>query len=189
MANFLIAYGITSRFEGGIANNPKDRGGLTYKGIARNFWPTWGGWVLVDQARRQTGDTAQINKILAANPELQKSVEGFYKVNFWDINRLDQIDSQALANELYDIGVNSGTGTASKTLQEALNLTNRNQMDYKDITVGSGIGPVTLQLANKHPRPALLVKVVNSLQAERYLSIMRKNPTQEEFAQSWFSRV
>ena len=34
--------------EGGYANNKNDKGGETYKGVARNYNPHWGGWVQID---------------------------------------------------------------------------------------------------------------------------------------------
>ncbi len=175
--------------EGGYANNPLDTGGETYKGIARNFNPGWGGWHKVDQAKKQTGVVAQLDRLLSADKALQLEVQKFYKLNYWDVNRLDLIDSQVLGDKLFDIGVNMGVKRAALMLQQALNLTNVNGRAYRDIAEDGVIGPETLSLTDTHPRPALLLKVINALQAERYLNIMRNNPTQETFANSWFSRV
>ena len=44
MADFKVAFAKTIRFEGGYVNHKADKGGETYKGIARNFWPKWKGW-------------------------------------------------------------------------------------------------------------------------------------------------
>ncbi len=189
MADFQKAYAITMRHEGGYANHPADRGGMTYKGIARNFNPNWGGWLAIDQARKQTGATATLNKILAANEPLQKDVRGFYKLNYWDVNRLDAIVHQTIAEEVFDTGVNMGVRKAGMILQEALNLTNLNGRAYEDITVDGLVGPMTVALTNAHPRPATLLKILNALQAERYLNILRNNATQEVFVTSWFFRV
>lgn len=189
MADFNKAFGLTMGHEGGFANNPNDKGGMTYKGIARNFHPDWVGWLTVDAALKQTKDVQFLNNLLGKDRELQLDVQDFYKREFWDVNRLDAFINQDIANELFDTGVNMYWKTGAKFLQEALNLTNMNGKAYQDITVDGIIGPVTVQLTNKHPRPKLLLAVLNALQGERYLNIMRNNPTQEEFAPSWFSRV
>ena len=37
MAEFETAYYLTNKIEGGYANDQDDKGGETYRGIARNF--------------------------------------------------------------------------------------------------------------------------------------------------------
>ena len=49
-----------------------------------------------------------------------------------------------LAEELFDTGINMGTGTAIGFLQRALNALNRNGRDYADLAVDRRIGPATL---------------------------------------------
>jgi lysozyme family protein len=189
MADFDEAYDITMGHEGGLANHPLDAGGLTYKGITIRDHPNWSGWNNVKNAMRVTGDTTQVNRILAANAELQKDVRKFYKLNYWDVNRLDQFTRQNLANEVFDTGVNCGTRTAAMMLQEALNLCNVFQKLYKNIDMDGQVGPITLAMVNAHPKPGMLFKMMNLLQGERYIHIMRKNESQEVFATTWLSRV
>lgn len=43
MAIFEKAYDPVRQWEGGWCNVEGDRGGETYAGIARNFWPGWPG--------------------------------------------------------------------------------------------------------------------------------------------------
>ena len=43
MAIFKKAYEPVRQWEGGWCNVEGDRGGETYAGIARNFWPDWPG--------------------------------------------------------------------------------------------------------------------------------------------------
>lgn len=189
MANFSKAYTLTMGHEGGYANNPVDTGGETYKGIARNFNPMWYGWPVVDAVKKQTKDVASLNRILGSDTALQANVHAFYKTNYWNVNRLDNVTDQVLAEKLFDVGVNMGVGRASRMLQEALNLTNQNGRIYPDITIDGVVGPKTIELTNKHPRPGLLLNVIKALQGERYLNIMRNNASQEVFANTWFSRV
>lgn len=185
MAVFETAYYLTRKVEGEYAHHKSDRGGETYAGIARNKWPKWQGWALVDVAKSSPNFPAN----LITNVTLQVYVLGFYRKYFWDRNSLGLIKYQNISNELFDTGVNLGVGTAANILQEALNLTNVNGTKYKDIEQDSKVGPITINTTNNHPKPDLLLKVLNILQAERYLKILRSNPSQEIFATSWFNRV
>jgi lysozyme family protein len=55
MAHFKTAYALTMGHEGIYSNNPKDRGGETYKGIARKFHPSWEGWKAIDRMKNKPG--------------------------------------------------------------------------------------------------------------------------------------
>jgi len=189
MADFNKAFDITMGHEGGLANHPNDKGGLTYKGITIRDWPNWPGWVQVRNAMRQSGDTNTVNRILANDAELQLNVRKFYKLNYWDVNKLDQFDNQAIAEELFDTGVNCGWKTAAEMLQQSLNLLNVVGRLYPNIPEDGIIGPKTLELTNKHPRPKEVLKVLNGMQFIRYVGIAEKDETQEVFFRSWLSRV
>lgn len=184
MADFKTALKETLGIEGGISNNPKDRGGFTYKGISRKAWPMWAGWPLVDEL---------INSGSIATPGLtvmlDSLVNGFYKVNFWDRISLTSINNQKIANELFDTGVNVGTKVAVGFLQKALNLLNQEGKLYADIPEDKLIGNRTLQLTNDHPYPDSLLKLLNGLQLSYYIAICEKDPTQEEFLRGWLKRT
>ncbi|WP_446039228.1 putative peptidoglycan-binding domain-containing protein [Streptomyces sp. SID1121] len=49
-----------------------------------------------------------------------------------------------IALKLFDVAVNMGGGTAAKFLQRVLNVLNRRQADYPDMTVDGAIGPKTV---------------------------------------------
>lgn len=187
MAEYKIAYDITRKHEGGYSNHSKDRGGETFKGIARNFWPEWGGWAIIDKHKRGTG-TDFLNAI-SDDPALQKLVLQFYKINFWDALKLDQIDNQDIANELFDTAVNMGVGKAAIFLQESLNVTNQEGKFYPDLAIDGQVGAITIRAVNIHPRPKNLLKTLNILQGYEYISICKRNPTQEAFFHGWIERV
>lgn len=187
MADFNIAYKITSVNEGGYSNVSGDLGGETYRGIARNYHPKWDGWATIDSIKKANPflTRKELDARLAAIPELQTSVKNFFKVNFWDINWLDKFNSQDIANELYDTGVNFGPGRALKMLQEAVNFTRT------DVTldVDGAIGNNTLNATNSHADTKLLFKGMNLLQGEAYIEAWRKNSIQEKFIKGWFTRI
>src|SRR5690606_35935067 len=113
MANFELAYAKTNANEGGYANDPIDRGGETYKGIARNHWPNWHGWVIIDKIKKLHGTgVAKIDRMAAQDSTLQRLVELFFKERFWDVHGLDNILHQRIAEEMYDTGVNMGADIA-----------------------------------------------------------------------------
>ncbi|AKD55044.1 glycoside hydrolase family 108 protein [Spirosoma radiotolerans] len=189
MANFLIAFAYTMGNEGGLANHPSDKGGLTYKGITSRDWPNWPGWIQVRNAMRQSGDTDVINRILAADVALQDNVKKFYKLNYWDVNKLDQFNDQAIATELFDTAVNCGENTAAIMLQKSLNKLNKVGRLYPNIAVDGIVGPQTLALTNGHPQPKALLKTLNGYQFKHYEKIADEDESQEVFFYAWLSRV
>ena len=65
MADFKEAFELTLAHEGGYVKDPDDRGGETYKGIARRYNPGWSGWARIDKAKKQALKVAGPDK---ANP-------------------------------------------------------------------------------------------------------------------------
>lgn len=186
MANFNLAFQITDGHEGGYVNDPNDNGGETYRGIARKFWPNWQGWRIIDDYKFKH---KLIKGQIIDDPSLNNQVRAFYKSHFWDINKLDSIVDQGIANEIYDTGVNMGIKIAAIFLQQGLNLLNRNQKYYQDIKEDGSIGPVTISMTNAHKYPRCLEKTLNILQGARYVEICKNNPSQETFFRGWLTRV
>ncbi len=116
MAEFLEAHKKTAVNEGGYANVKGDRGGETYKGIARNFHPKWEGWKIIDNLK-PLRHNAHIN-----NSDLESQVKLFYKRKFWDAIGGDAIEDQEVAFRLYDFGVTSGQPRSIKQIQNVLGL-------------------------------------------------------------------
>lgn len=116
MADFLIAYKKTGGFEGGWNHVVNDRGGETYKGISRKFWPQWPGWRIVDKKKPLK------HGAIIKDPELERLVQAFYKKQFWDVVSGDNIEDQNTANTLYDFGVNAGHGRSIQNIQAVLGM-------------------------------------------------------------------
>lgn len=187
MAKFEIAEKLTGINEGGYANNKKDRGGETFAGIARNFWPKWAGWKYIDRYKadylkafsaNKTGLTLAkwVNASAKVPTEpVRNLIVKFYKENFWDINRLDQINDQQLANTIYDFGVNSGKGRAVQFLEQIFGVVKDGIMDIEVIRRAN--------LAN----PNELHAKYNAARKSFYLSIAKDD--QAQFLDSWLSRI
>lgn len=182
MAKFEIAEEITGANEGLYANNPADTGGETWAGVARKHWPKWLGWTIIDQIKQKYGKTASIiNKYGKANADLTCLTKNFYKQNFWDVNRLDDIKDQQVANTVYDFGVNSGTSRAAKFLQQSVNAVSK-----YNLTVDGVIGPKTVTAVNS-VNPEMLHKEYNRLREKFYLSIA--GGSQVQFLKGWLKRL
>lgn len=184
MANFEIAFNITLGHEGGYSNDPTDKGGETYKGVARVANPDWSGWAIVDLCRSKPN----FPKSLDSDNSLQTAVKDLYKKRYWDCYNADQISNQDIASEIFDSGVNMGIAVAAKYLQQALNLLNRNQQDHADLKEDGVIGSVTLSILNSHKNPKGILKTLNGLQFMKYYNICQKDPSQEKFFNGWLSR-
>jgi lysozyme family protein len=185
MADFTTAYNLTMGVEGGYANNPNDHGGQTWKGIAQKMHPEWTGWAIIELAKSQPDFPSCLKK----NNDLERMVRAFYKEQFWNCLGLDQVNDQKIANELFDTSVNCGQGTAAMILQRALNVCSNSFRDYAKLMVDGQVGSKTIGVLNTHKRPALVLKILNVLQGERYINICENNPSQDEFINSWMSRV
>jgi len=189
MADFQQAFALTSFSEGGYNNDQDDAGGETYRGIARRFHPEWNGWPTIDGYKNNVTD---LEAVLAADKELQEKVCDFYKKKFWNPFLGDHITDQAIADELFDIGVNMGTGRAVTFLQEGLNVLNRNGVLYDDLKVDGAFGTNTLNALRAYLRreaSGYLLKVMNVLQGMHYINYMKQAPVQEKFARGWLNRV
>jgi lysozyme family protein len=134
MVSFDIAYKNTGGFEGGyvspeIAASINDSGGETYKGISRKNNPSWKGWGIIDVYKSQNSSWQYYNKtryyglkhgFVIPNDTLDQLHHDYIKANYWSKLHLDQFKNQSLANYVYDISVNSGPGTAAKSLQTVI---------------------------------------------------------------------
>jgi len=188
MAAFEKAFYKTMGHEGGYVKDPDDAGGETYMGISRAYNPTWSGWDLIDDEKSKSN----FPRCLDDNDEVIQAVEEFYEDKYWDVNRLDEFESQAIAEEMFDTGVNMGVSRAAKFLQQSLNYLNRNGSLFSDLVVDSKIGPASLSALNKvlsSGDEEILLIMMNVLQGQHYMNYMDRSPIQEKYARGWFKRV
>jgi len=186
MARFRVAYDLTMSYEGVYSLDPADPGGETFCGISRVHWPDWDGWPIVDQVKA-AGQLASIG----SNQVLRTLARGFYKANFWDAWRGDDIHSQPIANKLFDLRVNLPPRRSPEFLQEALNLANRDQAKWPDIKVDGIIGPATIATLNRAVDggdETLVLNLIRLLHGEYYLGRFRASPKMEKYV-GWIARA
>jgi len=114
----------------GYVCDKDDSGGETIGGIARNFFPTWAGWAIVDAAKK----LPDFPKNLVKNLPLYGLLLDFYKTNFWNKVGGDFIASQTIANNLVDSAVNEGIKPAVKRAQSIVGLAQTGVIDANLVT-------------------------------------------------------
>jgi len=166
MADFNPAFDKMIVDEGGYVLHTVagDTGGMTYAGIARNSNPHWPGWNLIDNGAID-------------NPLLTSMVRNFYKVEFWDRVRGDEITQQVVAENLFNFGVNTGIKVAVKLAQLIVGA-----------TPDGAVGNVTLQKFN-NVEPEAFKKAYALAKITRYADICNKNRTQSKFLLGWINRT
>ena len=165
MADFLPAFEQMIKDEGGyvLHDVEGDTGGMTYAGIARNKNPHWKGWPYIDS--KEMGGA------------LTGLVREFYKQEFWDKMRGDEIREQDIANSIFNFGVNAGMGMAVKLAQLVVGA-----------TPDGGIGAKTVELLNQQ-NPTDFRKSYALTKIARYAEICNKNRTQSKFLLGWINRT
>jgi len=162
--------------EGGYSDHPSDSGGKTQFGITE----------AVARANGYTGDMRTMPLDTAKR---------IYKAQYWDLLQLDTISaiSPAIARELFDTGVNMGTGRAAMFLQRALTRLNRKGRDYPDVEVDGQLGPMSVHALRSFlgvrgkPQESeqVMIELLNGQQGTRYLEITEAADKNEDFLYGW----
>lgn len=185
MTNFETAWAQTDLAEGFYSHRKDDKGGETYRGISRKFNPGWPGWAIIDKYKARTG----FIDLLAGDADLNALVREFYFA-IWKRIHCDAMDSQEIAEQLFDTTIHSGESTAVEFLQIALNALNRNQKLWPDLKIDGVIGAKTLwSIEQAQKRWHLVAKMMAGLRIAYYAKLMREDPSQEVFAAGWLERV
>lgn len=164
--------------EGGYVNHPADRGGPTKYGITQ----------AVARAHGYRGDMRDLPLEVA---------QGIYAKLYWHPNKLDSVVtfSDDLAAYLFDYGVHSGQHRPARDLQRLLNVLNREERDYRDISADGAVGPKTLQALRDYSKKrgstgmAVLADSLNGLRKAFLVELSEKRPSQEAFTFGWLRRV
>jgi lysozyme family protein len=163
--------------EGGYVNNPADKGGPTNFGITE----------AVARAQGYRGSMRSLPR--------EEAVD-IHKRLYWLRPRLDAVAGRApaVAEELFDTGVNMGPAVAVTFLQRALTALNRNGGDYADLVPDGRIGPATLtaldcflHMRGQRAGEIVLLRALEALQGERYIRLAERRPANEAFLYGWLA--
>jgi len=180
MADYKIAVDKTLINEGLFDNDPRDPGGMTYRGISRKSWSSWAGWHIIDHIlNNYKSKSAQINQ-MTKNKSLQEEVYTFYKKRFWDKIKGDDIVSQEIANSVFDYSVNAHYKTASRAVQRIVGC-----------KPDGAIGPISIRHINNYSINTPSYKFqINFLKekSKRYRKIVKRNDKLSVYLFGWISR-
>jgi len=173
MADFTQAFQMMLAHEGGYVNDPDDPGGETYKGVARKIHSKWDGWKRIDVLKRQTGFPANLD----TDHKLQESIFDFYRVNFWNKVNGDNIESQKIAESIFDFAVNAGVGTSASLAQAIIGT-----------KIDGAIGPKSIAKLNAFNIDHFLAAFTVA-KIDRYVSIVKRIPTSRKYFYGWVLRA
>ena len=172
MAKFEEAVKKVFRFEGGYSNDPDDPGGETNHGITLS----------VARASGYLEPMASMTK---------EEAKDIYKTEYWDSLRLDEVNDQDVALELFDTGVNMGITIPQRFIQRTLNVFNNQGERWPDIIEDGRIGPKTIEMINKATEEIVIkkciVKSLNCKQGVRYEDIVANRESSEKYMVGWYS--
>ena len=155
------------KLEAGYVDNPHDKGGPT-------------NWGITEKVARAHGYTGRMKDLP------QSKAREIYLQTYWYGPRIAELASVSpdVAWEVFEAGVNLGTGTGIKFLQRALNAFNKMQTIYLDLKVDGVFGSKTLK-ALAEP---VLLKALNCLQGAYYLELAESRETDETFVFGWINK-
>lgn len=162
------------KIEGGFVNDPNDSGGATKFGITES----------VARANGYNGSMENLPYDLAFK---------IYEGKYWNALKLDEVEklSSLLAEKLCDMAVNLGVMRAAFFLQRCLNVFNQQGKIYQDLKVDGSIGAKSISAlqfflnARKNDGVETLLKALNCLQGEFYISLAEKREKDEAFVYGW----
>lgn len=167
MPTFELAMKKLRKWEGGLTNHLDDRGGKTYCGITKRFYPNWPGWKYVDTFTH-TVNVAEMNRL----------VDELYLKEFWGPIKGDKLPTQELADALLSFAVNLGPKQAVKLAQQVANI----KMD-------GVMGTVTLTALQLRGGTKIYLNKFLDRVGKYYLDLAKENPSQKVFEKGWQNRV
>lgn len=159
--HFPAAVEFVLRNEGGFADDPKDRGGVTNMGISSRHNPDV--------------DVRSLSRAQAIE---------LYRQRYWIRYRLNEIENQHVAIKVFDLTVWMGPSVAASILQLAINAAAGRTL----VTVDGIIGSQTLT-ALRQVDPGSVVAVMRALALGRVHQIIQRDPSQERFRRGWERRA
>ena len=157
MADFSKAIVKTLVYEGGdtFTNDDEDHGGATRFGISQNAYPD-----------------------LDIRNLTEEQAKEIYRRDYWERMRGDDIDSQAVAENIFDICVNMGVRGGSKLAQLSLGIEPADGI----------IGPQSLRVINAADEELFLAKFALA-KMQRYADICMADSSQKKYLLGWLNRT
>ncbi|HSK44713.1 MAG TPA: glycosyl hydrolase 108 family protein [Candidatus Binatia bacterium] len=170
MADFKTAFSLTLQHEDSTRSGKVtiDAGGRTRFGIAEKFHPDLPEEFFTGPAEDALSEAEKIEER-----------------EYWDSMRLAEVESQNVANKLFDMGVNMGVRQASVYAQRAANsllsaearVAEDGEIGGKTLAVINGVDPIAYYQA------------LCELSSAHYRHVAAVNPAQAMNLQGWLKRA
>lgn len=184
MANFYDAFlkfkGIEFSRADNILHKNAGENGLTFYGIYQSAHPLWSGWNrVVSYLMTHSYDRKRASIVASQDEVLRQEVMYFYYMNFWLPLRLDEIESQKVAEEMFFFYVN--IGDKKKVVRYAQSIAG--------VVVDGAIGPKTVKALNDVSE-ATFDKEYDRKEISHYKRLVRYNPNRFGiFLKGWINRA
>jgi lysozyme family protein len=155
----------------------KTEDGYTYMGIYQKAHPEWSGWDLIKNIISKSPSLKDASKLLYSLGGLTEKVFDFYYTTFWKPYKLDEIEEQHKADEIFIFGVNVGMSNAIKISQSLVH-----------VDVDGKMGPMTIKAINASDY-SFFDKEFDDAEIEYYKKIIKNNLAKGIFFKGWVNRA
>ena len=179
---FSIAQKFTAAAEGGLTDDPQDRGGITNYGVCLVF--------LTDIAKGSKANRDKLVDLGVFLPVSRQSIidltkqqaEQIFKWQFWDKLGCDELPLR-VGCLVYDAAVNHGRVWGVKLAQRGFNtITSGDKLN-----VDGKMGPKT-RAALSSDTPELHAAILEA-RKKYYDAIISNRPSQKVFQRGWYNRI
>jgi hypothetical protein len=150
---------------------------ITYKGINRKANPNFKGWAIIDKILKDCGSLSKASICCNDHDELETLTKDFYKINYWNPNKLDDVLDQHIADEIFTTGVLTHPKTAAKFAQRVIGVND-----------DGVIGPASLKALNSYSSK-LFDKEYDDEEIKHYMNLIKNNPKFKIYEKGWKNRA
>ena len=173
-----IMYRLEFSNESNVLEKNATEDGWTFMGVYQGAFPNLDLWKVIRQKLQQyNGDMKLVGSMMYNNAAVREMVEAFYKKEFWDKAKLDEVHSQQIANEIFIAGVNMGMKKAVMLAQKLVG-----------VPADGVMGPKTLKAINTHDDTAF-DEMYDMLEMDYYEMIVVNDPRKRIYAKGWRNRA
>lgn len=182
MANFresmkLLTFLEYSNKDWKLLHQNKDEDGLTFYGIYEKYNKTWSGWSIIKEQLKITPDIKTASRALAKNKLLENLALERIKSNYWDKAKLDFVNSQKIADEIFLFGFNVDMPIAIKKAQKLVGIS-------QDGVVGN----ITLKALNSFDVNIFDIEF-DKEEIKYYDAIIKAKPYLKPNETGWYNRA
>ena len=183
LSNFSIAQKFTAAAEGGLTDDPQDRGGITNYGVSLAFLTDLSHGSQADKhALKDLGIDTAVNRQTIIRLT-KNQAEGVFKYYFWDSLKLDELPLK-MGCLIYDAAVNHGRIWGVKLAQRGYNKVYPNE----SLVVDGKLGPKSRAALSSHDEACVHDAILDARNAY-YDAIIKNRPSQKVFERGWKNRV